>query len=73
MLVMAEAVSRVEGKVTGEKIKAALESLKNFDTGGLTVPITFTKKSHKGSLGLRIYQAKGGKLLPVTGKIIVKR
>ncbi len=73
MLVMAEAISRIEGKITGEKIKDALESLKDFDTGGLTVPITFTKKSHKGSLGLRIYQVKDAKLVPVTGKIIVKR
>ncbi len=73
MMVMAEAIRRVEGEVTGEKIKDALENMKDFDTGGLTVPITFTKTSHKGSLGLRIYQVKDGKLVPVTGKIMVKR
>ncbi|MCD6151273.1 MAG: ABC transporter substrate-binding protein [Deltaproteobacteria bacterium] len=73
MQVMAEAISRIEGKITGETIKAALENIKDFDTGGLTVPITFTKESHKGSLGLRIYQVKDAKLVPVTGKIIVKR
>ena len=66
MKVMAAAIKNVKGEVTGEKIKDALENLENFDTGGLTaVPISFSKTSHKGSMGLRIYQVQKGKFVPV--------
>ncbi|MCK5540668.1 MAG: ABC transporter substrate-binding protein, partial [Deltaproteobacteria bacterium] len=53
MKVMAEAISRVKGEINGPAIKAALEGMTDFDTGGLTVPISFSAKSHKGSMGLR--------------------
>ena len=65
MKVMAEAINRVPGEITGPKIKEALESLQDFDTGGLTVPISFSLSSHKGSMGLRIYQVQNGHLVPV--------
>ncbi|MBN2809203.1 MAG: ABC transporter substrate-binding protein [Deltaproteobacteria bacterium] len=65
MKVMAEAISHVEGEVTGPKIKAALEKMRNFSTGGLTVPISFSPESHKGSMGLRIYQFRKGHFVPV--------
>ncbi len=75
MYVMAEALKRAikMGDISGPGVKKALESLRNFDTGGLTGPITFTKKSHKGSVSLRIYQFRNGKFVPVTGYISVKR
>ncbi len=57
MKVMLEGVKRVDGAVTGESLKKALETIKDFDTGGITVPLTFTDKSHKGNLSTRIYQA----------------
>ena len=60
MKVMAEAISQVQGEITGPKIKEALENMKNFVTGGLTVPISFSTLSHKGSMGLRIYQVQKG-------------
>jgi len=65
MKVMAEAISRVNGDITGPKIKEALESMQDFDTGGLTVPISFSATSHKGSMGLRIYQVQKGHFVPV--------
>ena len=75
MYVMAEALKRAikMGDISGPGVKKALESLRNFDTGGLTGPITFTPKSHKGSVSLRIYQFRNGKFVPVSGYISVKR
>ena len=72
MYVMAEALKRAKS-YTGEGVKNALESLKNLDTGGLTGPITFSKKSHKGSVSLRIYQFQKGKFVPVSDYIKVAR
>ncbi len=75
MYVMAEALKRAaaKGDLSGVGVKNALESLKDFDTGGLTGPITFTKKSHKGSVSLRIYQFQKGKFVPVSDYIKVER
>ena len=68
MKVMLEGVNRAEGAVTGESIKKGLETLKDFDTGGVTAPITFTDRSHKGNLSTRIYRADAGqnRWVPVT-------
>ncbi len=73
MYVMAEALRRAGDHLTGPAIKDAFESMRNFDTGGLTGPITFTKTSHKGANSLRLYMVKNGKLVPITGYITVKR
>ncbi|MBN2233366.1 MAG: ABC transporter substrate-binding protein [Deltaproteobacteria bacterium] len=74
MTVMAEALKRVGDNLTGEAVKDALESLRDYDTGGLcSAPITFTKDSHKGSMGLKIYQVQGGKLVPATDLIMLAR
>ncbi|HIE07083.1 MAG TPA: branched-chain amino acid ABC transporter substrate-binding protein [Desulfarculaceae bacterium] len=72
MKVMAEAIGNVKGEVTGPAIKAALENMTDFDTGGLTVPISFSAKSHKGSMGLNIYQVQSGKFVPVK-KVLLSR
>jgi len=72
MYVMAEALKRAKS-YTGEGIKKALESLKDLDTGGLTGPITFSSKSHKGSVSLRIYQFQKGKFVAVSDYIKVAR
>lgn len=61
MKVMAEGVKRVDGDVTGEKLKAALETLKDFDTGGITDKITFSAKSHRGAFATRIFKADAPK------------
>ena len=57
MKVMAEGIKRVQGEVTGESVKKALETIKDFDTGGITAPITFSDKSHKGSPSARVFKA----------------
>ncbi len=63
MAVMAEGIEMVidEGKeVNGENIRAALESINNFDTGGVTAPISFSPTSHRGNNALRLFQVQGG-------------
>ena len=72
MDVMAAGIRKVieEGKeVTGPNIKAALESLANYETGGVTYPITFSADSHRGNLGSRVYQVSGGQWTQVTDYI----
>ena len=53
------------GKLTGEGVKAALETLKDFDLGGLTAPVTYTPTDHRPSTKTPIYQIQGGKLVKV--------
>jgi len=63
MAVMAEGIARVirDGKeVNGENIRAALESIQNFETGGVTAPISFSATSHRGNNSLRLYKVEGG-------------
>ncbi|NTU85264.1 MAG: ABC transporter substrate-binding protein, partial [Chloroflexales bacterium] len=56
-----------DGKeLTGENIKATLETLSDFDTGSVTQPITFTDTDHAGSKALRVFQVKDGKWGAVT-------
>jgi branched-chain amino acid transport system substrate-binding protein len=63
MAILVEGIERAarDGKlVTGENIRAALESIKDFDTHGVTAPITFTPTNHAGSKTARVYQVQGG-------------
>jgi len=67
--VFAEGLRRVleaDRELSGENIKAALETLTDFDTGGVTVPITFTPDDHRGAKGLRLFRAEGGAWQPLT-------
>ncbi len=63
MAVMAEGIDQVvkAGKpLTGENIRAALEGISNFDTGGVTAPITFTPTEHRGNKALRLFKVENG-------------
>lgn len=53
------------GKLTGEGVKAALETFRDFDMGGLTSPITYTATDHRPSTTCAVYMVKGGKLVKV--------
>lgn len=63
VIVMAEGLKRAKkaGKLSGPGLKAALETLRNFDTGGLTPPITFTSSDHRPSTACMIGGIKSGK------------
>lgn len=69
MAILLEGVERVvkENKpLTGENIKAALETLKGFETGGVAAPISFTADSHAGTKSLKLFKVTGGKWTPLT-------
>jgi branched-chain amino acid transport system substrate-binding protein len=67
VLVWTEALKRADkaGKLSGEGVKAALETFRDFDMGGLTNPITYTPTDHRPETKTAIYQIKGGKLAKV--------
>jgi branched-chain amino acid transport system substrate-binding protein len=70
MSIMLEGVRRaVAGgqELTGENIKAAMESISGFETGGVTPPITFGADDHRGMRGMRLYRVEGGQWRPLTG------
>ncbi|MDX1524043.1 MAG: ABC transporter substrate-binding protein, partial [Anaerolineae bacterium] len=63
MATMVEAIERAAkaGKeITGPNIKAELEGLSNFDTGGISAPISFTADDRRGNKALRLFQVKDG-------------
>ena len=64
-MVWAEGLKRADkaGKLTGEGIKAALETLKDFDLAGLAAPVTYTPEDHRPSTNVNLYQVQGGKLV----------
>jgi len=71
-LVLSEGLKRVGDKeITGENLKAALEGIRNFNTGGITPPITFTPEDHVGAKGVKLFKAdvKKGFFKPITGWI----
>ena len=67
VLVWSEALKRADrkGALTGEGVKAALETLKDFDLGGLTNKVTYTATDHRPATRTPIYAIKGGKLAKV--------
>jgi branched-chain amino acid transport system substrate-binding protein len=60
--IFVEAIKRVQGTPTSEKIVAELEKVKGLNTG-LMAPVTFTPDQHAGSLAAAFMRAKGGKWL----------
>ena len=67
VLVWTEALKRADkaGPITGESVRAAFETLVNFDLGGLTSNVTYTATDHRPATKTPIYQIKGGKLVKV--------
>jgi len=65
MMVLCEALRRAEKKsdLTGPGIKRALETLRDFDTHGLTPPITFTADDHRPAMAVRVYEYSEGRIL----------
>ncbi|PJF43916.1 MAG: branched-chain amino acid ABC transporter substrate-binding protein [Phototrophicales bacterium] len=47
-------------ELTGANIRANLETLENFDTGGITAPLTYTSEDHRGNRALRVYRVEDG-------------
>lgn len=75
MMVMWEGLKRAAkaGQLNGPGLKAGLESLKDFSTGGLTPPITFTPTDHRPSMGVSVYKISGGKIVKVTSTSLPRK
>jgi len=68
MMVLVEALKRADkatgGKITGEAVKDALETFRDFDTGGLTpAKITYTSTDHRPFMAVNIMEMEKGKLV----------
>jgi branched-chain amino acid transport system substrate-binding protein len=61
------------GQLNGEGVKMALESMKNFDTGGLVPPITFSATDHRGTTRTTIYVIRKGKMVKVEDQETLRR
>ncbi|MBI5082132.1 MAG: ABC transporter substrate-binding protein [Chloroflexi bacterium] len=75
MATMAEGIKKTldaNKPLTGENIKASLESMQNFETGGITAPISFSATSHKGNSSTRLYQVKSGKWAQISDFVQAK-
>ncbi len=71
MMVLVEALKRADkatkGNITGQSVKDALETFRDFDTGGLTPgKITYTSTDHRPFMAVNIIQM-------VKGKLVVKK
>ncbi len=74
MKVMTAGIEKVvaDGKeVTGPNIKAALETMGAYDTGGITQPITFSATDHAGNKAVQFFEVQGGKWTAVSDLIAV--
>jgi branched-chain amino acid transport system substrate-binding protein len=75
ILCTAEALKMADkaGQLNPAGIRDALDQFRNFETGGLAPPLTFTSKDHRGSLAAKIYEIKDGKMVDVSGWIELPR
>lgn len=60
------ALEASDGELTGEKLKAGLEQIKDFDADGLMPPITLTAEDHQGGGWGRISEWNGSEWEPVS-------
>jgi branched-chain amino acid transport system substrate-binding protein len=65
VIVAAEAIKRAGPNPTGESVKKALETFKEFDTWGLTPPFTYTSEDHRPTNRARLVLIKDGKIQQV--------
>jgi branched-chain amino acid transport system substrate-binding protein len=66
-IVWVEALRRADkaGQLKGPGVRAAIETFKDFDLGGLTSPVTWTATDHRPSTRTAVYMIKDGKLVKV--------
>lgn len=57
------------GAITGPDVKAGLEKVKDFSTGGVSDPINYSPESHAGLKTTPLYVIKGGKFEKLTDPI----
>ncbi len=56
-VIISEGLNRIgDNEITGNSLKESLEGINNFDTGGITSPISYSKKNHVGAKGIKLYK-----------------
>ena len=50
----------------GRAVKEGMYSIKDFDPHGTGKKVTYTPEDHRGSTSIRIYEVRGGDVVPVT-------
>lgn len=75
ILTVSEALKMADkaGKLNPAGIRDAFEQFRDFTTGGLAPPLTFTAKDHRASMSAKIYEIKGGKMVDVSGWVTLPR
>jgi branched-chain amino acid transport system substrate-binding protein len=63
-MVMCEGMkmAKAAGEVTGESIKAALETMRDFDPMGLAPAVSYFPDDHRPNLSVNVCTFKDGKL-----------
>jgi branched-chain amino acid transport system substrate-binding protein len=61
------------GQLNPAGIRDALNQFRNYETGGLAPPLTFTSEDHRGSTAAKIYEIKGDKMVPVSDWVELPR
>ncbi|MDY7031268.1 MAG: ABC transporter substrate-binding protein [Thermodesulfobacteriota bacterium] len=66
--VMLEGIKRAGKDIDGESLVESIETMKSYDTGGLTGPIRFSSTNHKGGSTWKIFKANpsNGQFIPMT-------
>ena len=67
-MLFAEALKKAGRDLTPETLKNALETFRNFDTGGIFPPVTYTSESHAPAKKVKLFKAdvEKGRLVPLT-------
>ena len=75
ILVMAEGMKRAaaNGPITGESLKTALETLRDFDPMGLAPLISYFPDDHRPNMAVFLYTIQDGKLTFVKEEILDRR
>jgi branched-chain amino acid transport system substrate-binding protein len=66
MMVMAEAIKRARGDASGPAVRDAMETIRNFNLGNLSAPITYTDRDHRPNTKLKLYKIEAEKYVLVT-------
>ncbi len=64
--IMLEGLRRADGSIAGPAIRRGLESIQNYDTGGITDKVTLSAENHRACNTLRIGQVRNGRWIMIS-------
>ncbi|MFA4911465.1 MAG: ABC transporter substrate-binding protein [Desulfobacteria bacterium] len=66
--ICAEGLKRAGKNLDSDTLVEAYETFKNFSTGGISVPVSYSKNNHKGGIGNKLYKVdvKNQTFIPIT-------